>query len=109
VSGPPHLTAEQQQKAASLPVYPPEKTPSRAYKLLKVVTAADCSGAALGGRYGAMRSKAIEALRAKFVAADADTIIGVRCEAAPFLNNCWAAQKCSGRAVTFTDHSTAVE
>lgn len=109
VSGPPDLTVAQQQKAASLPLYPPGVTPSRAYSVLQTITAADCSGAPLGGRVWGNAERAIEALKSKAVAANADAVIDVKCAAAPLLNNCWAAQKCTGQAVAFTDHSTAAQ
>jgi hypothetical protein len=35
------------------------------------------------------------------VAMQADAVIEVRCGAAPLLNNCWAAQKCTGQAVKY--------
>ena len=44
---------------------------------------------------------AIETLKKKAVAMNADAVIKVSCGAAPFLNNCWAAQRCIGDAVIF--------
>jgi hypothetical protein len=35
----------------------------------------------------------------------ADSIVGVSCGAAPIVNNCWAAQKCTGQAISFSEPS----
>jgi uncharacterized protein YbjQ (UPF0145 family) len=45
--------------------------------------------------------RAIETLKKKAVAMQADAVVEVRCGAAPLLNNCWAAQKCTGQAIKY--------
>jgi hypothetical protein len=101
VSGAPDLTPEQDQKASTLGVYRPGDAPNRAFTPVAQVSAADCSGAPAGGRVWGNAEKAIETLKKKAVAMQADAVIEVRCGAAPLLNNCWAAQKCTGQAVKY--------
>jgi len=101
VSGPPRLTPDQQAKLSKVTIYKVGETLSQEYKILTEISAADCSGAPAGGRVWGDAEKAIETLRKKAVAMNADAVIKVSCGAAPFLNNCWAAQKCTGDAVVF--------
>jgi hypothetical protein len=103
VSGAPTLNEDQEHRVATLTVYPPGQLPARPYKELAALTAADCSGAPLGGRVWGNVDRALETLKRKAAAINADSIIDVSCGAAPLLNNCWSAQKCTGRAVSFSD------
>jgi hypothetical protein len=48
----------------------------------------------------------MDTLKRKAVAINADSIIDVSCGAAPMVNNCWAAQKCTGRAISFSETAT---
>jgi hypothetical protein len=101
VSGAPELSPEQERQVSSLNVYPPGEGPKQKFEPIGEVSGADCSGAPAGGRVWGNAEKAIETLKKKAVAQGADAVVEVRCSAAPFLNNCWAAQKCSGQAVHF--------
>jgi hypothetical protein len=103
VSGAPALTEDQEHRLSTLTLYPSGQFPTRPYKELAALTAADCSGAPLGGRVWGNVSRALDTLKRKAAAIDADSIIDVSCGAAPLLNNCWSAQKCTGRAVSFSD------
>jgi hypothetical protein len=49
--------------------------------------------------------RAMDTLKRKAVAINADSIIDVSCGAAPMVNDCWAAQKCTGRAISFSGPS----
>ncbi len=65
------------------------------------ISAAECSGAPLGGRVWGNAERAIETLKRKAAAENAAAVVDVTCEAVPFLNNCWAAQKCTVQAIVF--------
>ena len=103
VSGAPDLNDEQTQRLSQLTVYPLGDPPPRPYNVLGTITAADCSGAPLGGRVYGNVDRAMDTLKRKAAAMNADSVMDVSCGAEPLLNNCWSAQKCTGRAVTFTD------
>ncbi len=102
VSGPPDLNDEQERRLSKLTVYPVGQPPSQPYSVLGTVSAADCSGAPLGGRVYGKVDRALDALKRKAAAMSADSVIEVSCGAAPLLNNCRVAQKCTGSAVAFT-------
>ena len=99
ISGAPQLTADQQARVARMSVYKPGENPPSRYRVLESISAADCSGAPAGGRVWGNAEQAIETLKGKAAALNADAVVNVRCSSAPLLNNCWAAQKCSGDAV----------
>jgi len=61
----------------------------------------------MGGRVVGNVDRAMDTLKRKAVAINADSIIDVSCGAAPMVNNCWAAQKCTGRAISFSELSPA--
>jgi hypothetical protein len=103
VSGAPDLSDEQERRLPKLSVYPVGQPPSQPYSVLGTVTAADCSGAPLGGRLYGNVDRALDTLKRKAVAMDADAVIEVSCGAEPLLNNCRSAQKCVGSAVRFLD------
>ena len=101
VSGAPQLTPDQQLGLEKISVHKNGDNPSKKYKVLEEISAADCSGAPAGGRVWGDAEKAIETLKRKAAAINADAVVNVSCGAVPLLNNCWAAQKCSGQAVQF--------
>lgn len=101
VSGPPDLNDEQERRLAKLTVYPVGQPPAQPYSVLGTVTAADCSGAPLGGRVYGNVNRALDALKRKAAAMNADAVMEVNCGGAPLLNNCRVAQKCTGTAVAF--------
>jgi hypothetical protein len=101
VSGAPRLAPEQEGRLATLAVYQPGQAPNREYKLVREISATDCSGAPLGGRVLGNAEKAIETLKQKAAAVNTDAIVNESCAAIPFVNNCWAAKKCTGQAVQF--------
>jgi hypothetical protein len=43
----------------------------------------------------------VAVMKKKAVVLGADAVVEVHCGAAPMVNNCWAAQKCTGQAVRF--------
>ena len=101
VSGPPLLTSDQEDRFMKISVHKVGENPGREYTVLEEISGADCSAAPAGGRIWGNAEKAIETLKKKAAAMNADAVINVICGAVPFLNNCWAAQKCSGQAVIF--------
>ncbi len=101
VSGPPRLTPEQHQKPSKITIHRDGEKPEKDYSILGEISAADCSGAPAGGRVFGNSSRAIDSLKLKAAAMNADAVINVRCGSIPFLNNCWAAMKCDGEAVVF--------
>jgi hypothetical protein len=107
VSGAPTLNDDQEHKLSALTVYPLGQLPSKPYNVLATISAADCSGSPMGGRVTGKVDRAMDTLKRKAVAINADSIIDVSCGAAPMLNNCWAAQKCTGRAISFSEPSRA--
>jgi hypothetical protein len=102
VSGAPDLNDEQEHRLSKLTVYPVGDAPTRPYDVLGDVTAADCTGAPGGGRVYGNVHRALDTLKRKAVAMNADSVIDVSCGAERLLNNCWSAQKCTGRAITFS-------
>ncbi len=98
VSGAPTLTDAQREKAVHMAVYRHGNVPPRAFQPLASIDAADCSGAG-GTRFHGQEGKAIETLIKKAAALDSDAVVDVACDGAPFVNNCWVAQKCEGTAV----------
>ena len=99
VAGPPSLTPEQMGKLENIKAYKKGELPSQKYTKLKEISAADCSGAPAGGRVWGNAEKAINTLKMKAVAQNADAVINTECGSVPFVNNCWAAKKCDGVAV----------
>lgn len=99
VSGAPTLTPEQASRASRVAVYKVgDSTPGK-YQILDTVSAVDWSAAPAGGRVWGNADGGIDTLKRKAVALGADAVIIVSCSSAPFLNNCWSAQKCSGEAI----------
>jgi hypothetical protein len=107
ISGAPTLTGNQLSKLTSLTVYPLGQTVTKPYTVLADISAADCSGSPMGGRVTGNVDLAMDTFKRKAVAINADSIIDVSCGTAPMVNNCWAAQKCTGRAISFVEASPA--
>src|SRR5450631_73196 len=103
VSGAPTLSDDQEHKLATLTVYPLGQAPTKPYRVLSAISAADCSGAPWGGRLYGNVDRAMDTLKRKAVAMNADSIIDVSCGAVPLLNNCWSAQKCTGQAIAYSN------
>ena len=101
VSGAPVLTSDQAMRLSKISLYKSGEKPQKEYRVLEDISAADCSGAPGGGRVWGNAEKAIETLTLKAATLNADAVVNVSCGAAPFINNCWAAQKCGGQAVAF--------
>src|SRR5882762_9368337 len=107
VSGAPTLSDDQEHKLSTLTVYPVGQLPAKAYTVLAAISSADCSGSPMGGRVTGNVDRAMDTLKRKAVAINADSIIAVSCGAAPMVNNCWVAQKCTGQAISFSEPSPA--
>jgi hypothetical protein len=102
ISGAPTLAPDQESKVANFPVYKVGDKPNKEYKVLQEISAADCSGAPAGGRVWGTATKSIDTLKRKAIELNADALTNVSCAAVPLvLNNCWAAQKCTGEAAVF--------
>ena len=101
VSGAPRLSQQQQALVKNVLVLKDGEEIKAEYDTVDKISAADCSGAPYGGRVWGDAERAIETLKKKAVAIDANGIINTSCSVAPFVNNCWAAKKCSGTAVKF--------
>lgn len=99
VSGAPRLTPEQRANLSSIEVYKTNTPPTFEYSVLSNLSAADCSGPG-GTRLYGDEGKAMDILLAKAASINADAIVNVSCGAAPLVNNCWAAKKCDGQAVS---------
>lgn len=99
VSGAPRLTAAQAERLDQIELFKAGQTVDRSYAPVQSISGADCSGAPVGGRVWGDAEKAVETLRKKAAALGADAVLEVSCGAVPLVNNCWAAQKCSGQAV----------
>lgn len=99
VSGAPNLTAEQSAEAVNLEVYGLGTVPERPFNVIAPVDAADCSGPG-GTRLYGEEGKSIDILIRKTAALGGDAVVDVSCGSAPFVNNCWAAKKCGGKAVS---------
>jgi hypothetical protein len=107
VSGAPTLTPAQESQVSRVAIYKVGELPPEKYQAVQTLSSADCSGAPAGGRVWGNAEQAIDTLKRKAVEIDADAVVNVSCSSAPMLNNCWAAQKCSGEAVKIerTEHN----
>src|ERR1700689_4415100 len=74
VSGAPDLNDEQTHRLSQLTVCPLGGLPPRPYNMLGTVTAADCSGAPLGGRVYGNVDRAMDTLKRKAAAMNADSV-----------------------------------
>jgi hypothetical protein len=107
VSGAPSLNDDQEHKLSALIVYPLGQLPSQPYTVLATISSADCSGSPMGGRVTGNVDRAMDTLKRKAAAINADSIIDTSCGVAPMLNNCWAAQRCTARAIAFAGPAAA--
>jgi hypothetical protein len=111
VSGAPTLSDEQEHKLSILTVYPLGQLPTKPYVELATISAADCAGSPMHGRATGNVDRAMDMLKRKAVAINADSIIDVSCGFEPMVNSCWAArwaaQKCGGRAIAFSEPPAA--
>jgi hypothetical protein len=98
VAGPPYLTDNQEKMIPNIQVYKVWYPPDKPYAVIRDVSAADCTGPA-GTRLYGQEDLAMDYLKRKAVALGADAVIDVECRSAPFINNCWAARLCSGKAI----------
>ena len=97
VSGPPELTVEQLRKIGDLEIFRTGTAPKKEFKIIADIEAADCSGPVT--RLYGDEGKAIDTLKMKAIEIGGDAIVDVSCKSVPFVNNCWAAKKCNGKAV----------
>jgi len=94
----PYLTEEQEKRIDNVNIFRVSSTQEKDFTIISEVDAADCSGPHRTRLYG-NEDLAIDTLKRKAVALGADAIIDVSCEFVPFINNCWAARVCKGKAV----------
>src|ERR1700730_16784470 len=85
ISGAPTLNDEQDHKLSTLTVFPPGELPTKPYHVLRVISAADCSGSPMGGRVTGNVNRALDTLKRKAVAINADSLIEVSCGVAPMV------------------------
>ena len=97
VSAPPYLTEEQEKKVSTIKIYNAGEKQKNGFTIIAEVKAADCTGE-YGTRIKGQELLAIEKLKAKAVTLGADAILDGSCSYAPFVNNCWAAAVCDGKA-----------
>lgn len=100
VSGPPQLTDEQYKKVGDMKIFKIGANPDKEFRVIAAVEAADCSGPG-GSRLYGDEGKAVDILKMKAVSIGGDAVVDVSCGSAPFVNNCWAAKKCDGKAVSW--------
>lgn len=98
VSGPPYLTKAQENKVNDIKIYRAGSQHIENYTLFEEIKAADCTGPG-GSRLYGQEELAIDYLKRKAVALNADAVIDVECGSGAFVNNCWAARICAGKAV----------
>jgi hypothetical protein len=102
VTGAPRLSEEQEEHVASITLFPIGQQPDRPYKILGVIESADCSGDPWHGRTYGNADRALDTLKRKAARLYADSVIEVSCGVPPYiLNDCWAATKCSGKAIEY--------
>ena len=100
VSSAPYLTDSQEKRLESIEVYQMGSPPGRNYVVVGELDAADCTGPARSRLHG-QEALSVDSLKRKAIALGADAIIDVACRHAPFVNNCWAASVCTGKAVVW--------
>jgi hypothetical protein len=98
VAGAPKLTDEQSNRVLQIEVFKKEDKPIREFIVLDEISAAICTE--FNDKAQAINSgKSILILMHKAAALNADAVIDVSCGGIPYVNNCWLAQKCDGKAV----------
>lgn len=100
VAGAPILTQEQESRVKQIKIFKDDVKPTKKYSFLGEVSAADCSGPGGSILYG-NESKSIEILIKKAIVLNADAIVDVNCSGVPYVNNCWLAEKCDGKAISW--------
>lgn len=100
VAGAPKLTSEQSAKADQMMIVMAGTAAPREFNVINTVEAADCSGPG-GSRLYGDEGKAIDVLKRKAAALGADAVVDVSCKSAPYVNNCWLAKLCAGKAVSW--------
>jgi hypothetical protein len=100
IAGPPELTLDQEKRLTDIKVFMSGSKPDRDFNPIGEINSADCSGPG-GSRLYGDEGKAIDILKMKAAGLNADAIIDVSCGSAPFVNNCWSAKKCTGKAVAW--------
>lgn len=103
VSGPPQLTAKQENRLVDIKLYKEGIAPLRNFKFVKRISAADCSNSPLGGKVWSEEDKPLIILLMKAASLGADAVVNLDCGVAPLVNNCWAVQKCDGEAVIWVN------
>jgi hypothetical protein len=102
VSGPPTLTAEQHLRVDAIPIIKRGEPAPRPFKVREQVRGVDCTAGQRGTRLYGEEASALRVLRMKAAALGADAVVDVECGSTPFLNNCWRAANCSGKAVQWS-------
>ena len=77
------------------------EVPERDFEVVESVEGVRCEGGfgrVVGGAEGA-----IEFLKERAAILEADAVVNIQCGKAPLVNNCWAAAKCEGIAVRWTE------
>jgi len=100
IAGAPELTPDQEKRLTDIKIFMSGTKPDKEFNPIGEISSADCSGPGSSRLYGD-EGKAIDILKMKAAALNADAIVDVSCSSAPFVNNCWAAKKCSGKAVVW--------
>jgi len=103
VSGPPILTPVQWKHYDDMEVYADGESLSKKYTEIAEISAVDCPGAPSGSRVWGKSERAMQTLKMKAAAQNADAIIVTSCSYVPFMNNCWAGNMCSGTAVKWSE------
>ena len=103
VSGPPTLTAEQQFRVEGIQIIKKGELAPKPFTVREEISGADCTGPG-GSRLYGQEANALRVLRMKAAALGADAVVEVECGNTPFLNNCWAATHCSGKAVQWSSN-----
>jgi hypothetical protein len=74
VTGAPTLNDDQERKLSALTMYSLGQLPAKPYTVLAAISAADCSGSPGGGRVTGNVDRALDTLKRKAVAINADSI-----------------------------------
>jgi hypothetical protein len=74
VTGAPTLNDDQERKLSALTMYSLGQLPAKPYTVLAAISAADCSGPPGGGRVTGNADRAMDTLKRKAVAINADSI-----------------------------------
>lgn len=100
VAGAPELTLDQEKRLSDIKIFMAGTKPEKDFNPVGEIASADCSGPG-GTRLYGDEGKAVDILKMKAAALNADGIVNVTCGSAPFVNNCWSAKKCTGTAIVW--------